>query len=92
MSRRAVGGAAVLVLVAALAVFAASALARVSHMQREIEGMERDLASLRARNDALMRTVDRLRTDPAYLETIAREDLGWVREGDTVLKFPSERK
>jgi cell division protein FtsB len=44
--------------------------------------------TLRARTEALTRTVDRLRTDPAYIEKLAREDLGYVREGETVLKFP----
>jgi cell division protein FtsB len=32
--------------------------------------------------------VDRLRTDPAYIEKLAREELGYVRPGETVLKFP----
>ena len=36
-------------------------------------------------------TVERLRNDPAYTEQLAREELGWVREGDTVLKFPSQK-
>ena len=37
----------------------------------------------------MKREIERLRTDPAYIEKLAREDLGWVREGDTVLKFPA---
>src|SRR5207237_13003 len=40
------------------------------------------------RSAELPRTVDRLHTDPAYIEKLAREDLGYVREGETVLKFP----
>ena len=52
--------------------------------------MERDLVTLRARTEELTRTVDRLRNDPAYIEKLAREDLGYVREGETVLKFPSQ--
>jgi cell division protein FtsB len=39
-----------------------------------------------------MQTVDRLRNDPHYIEKIAREDLGLVRQGDTVLKFPSQER
>ena len=31
-----------------------------------------------------------LRNDPAYVEKLAREELGMVREGETVLKFPSQ--
>ena len=58
-------------------------------MKREIERLRADNVTLRARSEALAKTVQRLRTDPAYIEKLAREDLGWVREGDTVLKFPA---
>ena len=88
MSRRLVGGVALLLVVSALTMYGISALLRVSHMKREMETLERDLVTLRARTDELTRTVDRLRTDPAYIEKLAREDLGYVREGETVLKFP----
>jgi cell division protein FtsB len=86
--RRLVGGAALLVVVGTLTVYGVSAVLRVSHLKREMETLERDLVTLRARTEALTRTVDRLRTDPAYIEKLAREDLGYVREGETVLKFP----
>jgi cell division protein FtsB len=88
VSRRLLGGAALLVVVTALAVYGVSAVIRVSHMTREMQALERDLVVLRARTDALTRTVDRLRSDPAYIEKLAREELGYVREGETVLKFP----
>jgi cell division protein FtsB len=88
VSRRVVGGAALLVVVSALTMYGVSAVLRVSHMKREMETLERDLVTLRARTDELTKTVDRLRTDPAYIEKLAREDLGYVREGETVLKFP----
>ena len=88
MSRRLLGGAALLVVVSALAIYGVSAVIRVSHMKREMDTMERDLVTLRERADKLTRTVDRLRTDPAYIEKLAREDLGYVREGEIVLKFP----
>ena len=88
MSRRLLGGAALLVVVSALAIYGVSAVIRVSHMKRDMDTMERDLVTLRERADKLTRTVDRLRTDPAYIEKLAREDLGYVREGEIVLKFP----
>jgi cell division protein FtsB len=88
VSRRLLGGAALLVVVTALAIYGVSAMIRVSHMKREMETLERDLVALRARTDALTKTVDRLRNDPAYIEKLAREELGYVREGETVLKFP----
>ena len=86
---RALGVAAVLLVAVGLGVYGVRAVLRVSEMRREMDTMERDLVTLRARTDELTRTVERLRNDPAYIEKLAREDLGYVREGETVLKFPS---
>jgi cell division protein FtsB len=87
-TRLVVGGVAT-VLGLGLAVYGAESGVRVWQMKREIERLEADNAALRTRSEALAKTVQRLRTDPAYIEKLAREDLGWVREGDTVLKFPA---
>ena len=88
---RLLGGVAGALLAVGLVVYGGSALARVVSLQREVETVERDIVTQRARADALARTVERLRNDPAYVEKLAREELGWVREGDTVLKFPSQK-
>ena len=85
---RTFGVAAIVIVVLALSAYGTRAVLRVSEMRREMEAMERDLVTLRTRTDELTRTVDRLRNDPAYIEKLAREDLGYVREGETVLKFP----
>ena len=88
MNHRLLGGAALLVVAGALTVYGAGAMIRVSQLKHEMDTMERDLVTLRERTDELTRTVDRLRSDPAYIEKLAREELGYVRPGDTVLKFP----
>ena len=90
MSARRLGIALVLLLAAGLAVYGATNAVRVWRMQRAIEALEQDIAALRARQERLTQTVDRLRHDPAYLEKLAREEMGMVREGETVLKFPSQ--
>jgi cell division protein FtsB len=88
-----------LLLVAAAAVLVTLLLAwgvrgtlRIRAMCQEIATVERDIATLRARAATLTETIDRLRNDPAYLEKLAREEYGLVREGETVLKFPSKPK
>jgi cell division protein FtsB len=83
------GGAALAVLTLGLAVYGGNQVLRVTQLRRELEVMERDIVTLQARADELSRTVERLRNDPAYLEKLAREELGYVRPGETVLKFPA---
>ena len=89
MSPRLLGGAGLVLLAAGLAVYGGHQMLRVRAMRGEIAAMERDLVSLRARTTELSRTVERLRNDPAYVEKIAREELGYVRPDETILKFPT---
>ena len=89
MSPRVLGAAGLLLLAAGLAVYGGHQMLRVRAMRGEIAAMERDLVSLRARTTELSRTVERLRKDPAYVEKIAREELGYVRPDETILKFPT---
>jgi cell division protein FtsB len=91
VSRRLVAAALALVVAIGLAVFAGGGILRVRAMQGEIRQLEGELATLRAQTEKLTATIDKLRHDPAYIEKLAREDLGYVREGETVLKFPAAR-
>jgi len=77
--------------VAALLAYGGTSLLRVWQMKREVQMLERDLQVRRAETDCLTQTVDRLREDPGQIEKIAREELGLVKKGETVLKFPSTR-
>jgi cell division protein FtsB len=80
----------VAVLLAGTVAVGANGVLRVWEMERELDMLERDLVALRAETERLTATVDRLRNDPTYVEQLARETLGLVRPGDTVLKFPSQ--
>lgn len=91
LDRRLVIGVLAILAVIGLAV-GANGMLRVWEMQRELEVLERDIVQLRAQTTKLNQQVERLRNDPAYIEKLAREDLGYVRQGETVLKFPSQPK
>jgi cell division protein FtsB len=91
VSRRLALLAAAGLVVAGLAI-GGNSVVRIRAMTRELTTLERDLGELRARSEKLARVVERLRNDPAYIEQLAREDLGYVRQGETVLKFPSPGK
>lgn len=91
LGRTALAAGLLLVLAAGLAVYGGGGILRVRAMQQEIRQLERELGTLRVQTEKLTATIDKLRHDPAYMEKIAREDLGYVREGETVLKFPANK-
>ena len=92
MNRRAAIVVLALVVGGGLVVYGGSGVMRVRAMHEEIRQLERELSTLRSQTAKLTATIDKLRHDPAYIEKLAREDLGYVREGDTVLKFPAKPK
>ena len=49
--------------------------------------LELRLTELQAENEKLRSEIERLKTDPAYLEKVAREELGMVREDEIVFQF-----
>jgi cell division protein FtsB len=56
-------------------------------MQDELEELERKNDALRAQNRGLRREAKRLRTDPAALGAVARDELGLVRPGEIVIQI-----
>jgi cell division protein FtsB len=92
MSRRVLTIGAGLLLLVVLSVFGVSGMLRIRAIQGEIAAAEHEIAALRAQAEKLTATVDLLRNDPAYIEKLAREEHGLVREGETVLKFPPRAK
>ncbi|MBI5415417.1 MAG: septum formation initiator family protein [Candidatus Omnitrophica bacterium] len=56
------------------------------HRQKNIE-YERKIAGLEEKNKKLEEEKRLLREDPVYLEKVAREKMGLVREGETVLRL-----
>ena len=92
MKRRALVSTGLGLVTAGLLVFGGAGFVRVWQMKQEMLALEREIQGLRAEADRLTRTVDRLREDPALIEQIAREELGMVKGGEKVLKFPTEKR
>lgn len=49
-----------------------------------------EIAELRLQNFRLWQEAKRLREDPAYAEAVARQKLGFVRPGETVIRIKEE--
>ena len=77
-----------LVLLVALAVAGERSVRRFWNLRGEVDRVQREIQRLEAENEELSRTVDRLRDDPSVIEKIAREELGMVKPGEKVLRFP----
>ena len=88
MSRRALRAATLAVIALAILGFGGQSLGRLWNMKREVDGLEREIATLGAETDRLSASVARLRSDPDSIEQIAREELGLVKPGERVLKLP----
>ena len=54
--------------------------ARQEELRRDIQKSAEDLRMLRLKQE-------KLQTDPAFIERIAREELGYAKPGETVFKF-----
>ena len=90
LSQQKLGTIAMVMLAVGLAVFGVKESVRAWQMRRDMHVAEREVGLLGAQGLDLARTIDRLRNDPLYIEKLAREEMGMVREGETVLKFPSQ--
>lgn len=81
-----VGGILALLLVAAL--FGDRGLLHLWRLRQELDTVQRGVQSLEAENERLSRAITELRENPDVVERIAREELGLVRPGERVLRFP----
>ena len=70
------------------AVFGDNGILHLRRLRADIGNLHREVQALEAENERLSRAITDLRTDPAVIERIAREELGLVRPGDRVLRFP----
>ena len=87
MSGRLLAAGLAVALAVSLGVYAANGLVRVHRLRAEVRTTEREVGTLHEQSRRLGDTAERLRNDPAYVEKIAREEHGLVREGERVLKF-----
>ena len=61
---------------------------RLWRLRAEVTTLHHDVQALEAENERLTRAITDLRDDPVVLERLAREELGLVRPGERVLRFP----
>ena len=80
----------ILILVAWIG-FSERGFIRLYRMDKERQVYLGKIAELEQANTELMNQIRRLREDSGYIETVARRELGLVRENELIIKFkPAE--
>jgi cell division protein FtsB len=68
-------------------IFGEMGLIKYYRMQAQYNSLTKDIAALKQHNAILLREVHSLKTDPDYLEIIARDKLGLARQGEIVYYY-----
>ncbi len=61
-------------------------------MEKERQAHMEKIRSLEKENQALLEEIERLRTDNKYLESVARTELGLVKDNEILYRFSREEE
>lgn len=64
----------------------------LAKMEKERQAYFERIQQLKNENQELRNEIERLRIDDQYIETIARKELGLIKENETLYRFDRERK
>tara|TARA_B100000315_G_C14442639_1_gene525403 strand:- start:146 stop:409 length:264 start_codon:yes stop_codon:yes gene_type:complete len=76
------------VIVAILIAIYFPGLSILQQMKERNETLKKEIEKLEKMNEELEREINRLNTDPIYVESIAREKLKKARKGEIIYKTP----
>jgi cell division protein FtsB len=65
--------------------FSDRGLADLFHLKSERNRLIQENERLKQENLSLFRTIERLRSDPDYIESIARKELGMIKKDEVIL-------
>ncbi len=68
-------------------IFGEMGLIKYYRMKAQYNSLNRDITTLKQDNARLLRDVHALKTDPDYMEILARDKLGLAREGEIVYYY-----
>lgn len=71
-----------------------SGVLRYHRLQKQLETLSQENKNLQEHNTALRKEIERLQSDEAYLEEMARQKYGLLKENETVYEFepPGKKK
>ncbi|MBC2710015.1 MAG: septum formation initiator family protein [Desulfosarcina sp.] len=74
-----------------LIVFGDNGLVELSRLRAKEQLMVQRNETLARENVSLYRTIGRLKSDPTYIESVARNELGMIGKDDVIIIFPGSK-
>ena len=71
-------------------VFGSHGLVAMRHAQQQAAATQKEIKQLNEENRQMQDRVQSLKSDPAAIERIAREEMGLARPGEYIFKIPSK--
>lgn len=81
-----------LALLLAIIVLGDNGVLELLRLQDTRQTLRKENADLSRENLQLYRTIDRLQNDSAYVENVARRELGMIRADELIFQFPTHAK
>lgn len=82
----------VVIILAMWTIFSPWGALKYYHLEKDLEQARASNQQLQHDNQNLQKEIELLTTDPAYIEKIAREKHGLLRNNETVYQFPTSKK
>ena len=79
-------------LIVAWLAFGERGLVHLYRMERERQTHLEKIHRLEAENRKLMEEIDRMRTDRDYIESVARRELGLIKDNEILYRFAEDRE
>jgi cell division protein FtsB len=74
-----------------LIVFGDNGLVEMQRLRQKERSMVQQNETLARENVSLYRTIGRLKSDPAFIESVARNELGMIGKDDVIVVLPGSR-
>ena len=72
--------------------FSDKGLADLTRQRRLRDNLLRQNQNIIQENLTLIRTIERLKNDPGFIENVARQELGMIGRNEVIFKFQSEKE
>jgi cell division protein FtsL len=72
-------------------IFGINSIITIFHQQRQISALKESIEEVKQKNNALIKEIKALKTDPSRIEDLARQ-IGMMRPGEKKIKFVPEEE